>query len=632
MPEEGFKRKLAAILSADVEGYSRLMDDDEEATVRTLTTYRTAINDLVQQYRGRIVDTPGDNILAEFTSVVDAVNCAVEIQRELAERNAELHFNRKMEFRIGVNLGDVIEEEDRIYGDGVNIAARVEAMAEAGGICITGRAYDQVANKLGLEYENLGEHQVKNISKPIRVYRVLSYTGAAAHRTIQAKNVVKHKWRIIAIAISVILVLAVAAVAIWENYFNLPQIGMLNNEDKLLNLPRGPKIAVLPFDNMSGDPEQEYFSNGLTENIITGLSDCPKLFVIARHSSFSYKGKSMNVKQIAKDLGVRYIIEGSVQKAENRLRITVQLIDAISGHHIWAEKYDRNLKDIFEIQDEITIRIIRALAVQLTEGDQFRTRLSLNRPANLEAFIKFLKAQESHRQLNKEGNVNARQLIEESIQSDPQYPENYLLLALTYIEDIWYGSKSPVFCFAQASNNLKKAIALGKNDSDVYILLSYLFTMKREHEQAIAAAKHAISLSPNAADAYFVLGNALYLSGRSEEAIVFINKGIRLNPMPPTYYYLWLGFCYLDLAKSEEALKFFKKSAEIAPSSVWAHFGLAVTYAYMGRNHDAQTAALKVLSIDPNFSISDWEKANPSRDRESIERLCEAARKAGIPD
>jgi adenylate cyclase len=630
MADEGFKRKLTAILSADVVGYSRLMDNDEEATVHTLNSYRTAMSDLIQQYRGRVVDTAGDNLMAEFTSVVDAVNCAVEIQRELAERNEELSYNRKMEFRIGVNLGDVIEEDARIYGDGVNIAARVEAMAEAGGICITGRAYDQVANKLGLEYESLGEHQVKNISTPIRVYRVLSYPGAAAHRVIQAKNVVRHKWRIIATAVSVIMFLAITALAVWENYFNLPHVEMAVTEDKVFNLPKGPKVAVLPFDNMSGDPEQDYLSDGLTENIIAGLSGCPKLFVIARNSSFSYKGKSVNVQQIAKELGVRYVIEGSVQKTENRLRITVQLIDAASGHHMWAERYDRYLKDLFEIQDEITIRVIKALAVELTEGDQFRTRL--NRPANLEAAIKLLKALESYRQHNKERNVKARQLIEESIQLDSRHPESYLLLALTYIEDIWYRSKSPVISFAQASKNIKKAISLDSNNSDAYIVLSYLHTMKKNHNEAITAAKKAITLNPNSADAYQQLGSTFYWSGRPEEAIDYVKKAIRLNPMPPSYYFLRLGSCYLALERFEKALKIYRKTAEMTPTYVYAHVHLAVTYINMDRENEARAAASKALSIDPNFSVDDFEKVFPSKDRKYAKRFCEAARKAGLPD
>jgi len=630
MAGKGFKRKLAAILSADVEGYSRLMGDDEEATIRTLTAYRTAMSDLIQQYRGRVVDTTGDNLMAEFTSVVDAVNCAVEIQRELTERNAELTYNRKMEFRIGVNLGDVIEEEGRIYGDGVNIAARVESLAEAGGICITGRAYDQIANKLGLEYEHLGEHRVKNISTPLRVYRVLSYPGAAAHRVVQAKKVVRRKWRIVAVALSIIIILAIAVVTIWEIYFHLPSVEIVATEDKVFNLPKGPKVAVLPFDNMSGDPEHDYLSDGLTENIITGLSGYLRFFVIARHSSFFYKGKSVNVQQVAKELGVRYVIEGSVQKTANRLRITVQLIDAVAGHHMWAGKYDRDLYDIFEIQDEITMQVIRALAVELTEGDQFRTRL--RRPGNIEAFIKLLKALELYRQSNKEDNVHARQLIKESIQLDPQHPESYLIMALTYLDDIWYGSESPLFSFAQASNNLKKAMTLDNNNSDAYIVLSYLLTMKRDHEEAIAAAKQAITLNPSAADAYFGLGIAFFFSSKPKEALDYLKKAVRLNPMPPSDYYLILGHCYRSLERFTEALEVYKKAVEIAQSNLYAHLGLAVTYIFMGRNHEARAAASQVLSIDPDFSLNAVKKASPNKDRDGMEPFYEAARKAGLPD
>jgi adenylate cyclase len=321
MADEGFKRKLAAILSADVEGYSRLMDDDEEATVRTLTTYRNAITDLTQQFRGRVVDSPGDNILTEFSSVVDAVNCAVEIQRELAERNAELPENRKMKFRIGVNLGDIIEEDGRIYGDGVNIAARVESLANAGGICISGRAYDQVANKLGLEYENLGEHQVKNISRPIRVFQVKM-------ETVSFENVVSEK-------------------------------------NAAPPLPDKPSVAVLPFDNMSGDSEQEYFSDGITEDIITALSRSPWLFVISRNSSFAYRGKMIDIRQISRELGVRYILEGSVRKAGNRIRVTAQLIDGSVGSHVWAERYDGVLEDIFGLQDQISQQVVASILTQI---------------------------------------------------------------------------------------------------------------------------------------------------------------------------------------------------------------------------------------------------------------------------
>jgi adenylate cyclase len=337
MTDEGSKRKLTAILSADVEGYSRLMDDNEEATVRTITAYRNVITDLTQQFRGRVVDSPGDNILAEFSSVVDAVNCAVEIQRDLAERNAELTDERKMFFRIGVNVGDVVEKENRIYGDGVNIAARVEGFAEAGGICISGSVYDQVENKLDFEYEFLGNQKVKNIKRPVRIYRVLSYPGAAAHRVIRAKRLLFRKWQKVTLAaVTLILFFVAVFFFVWNNYFSLPAVTTAVASDLQLILPEGPSIAVLPFDNMSRDPEQEYFSDGLTESIITGLAANSNLIVIARNSSFVYKGKAVQIKQIAGELGVRYILEGSVQRENNRIRINAQLIDSLTEHHLWA--------------------------------------------------------------------------------------------------------------------------------------------------------------------------------------------------------------------------------------------------------------------------------------------------------
>ena len=298
MATEGFKRRLTAILSADVEGYSRLMREDEEATVRTITTYRTAMTHLIEQYRGRVVDSPGDNILAEFTSVVDAVNCGVEIQRELAERNTELPENRRMQFRIGINLGDVLEEGKRIYGDGVNIAARMESLAEAGEICISGTVHDAIENKIGLEYEDLGEHQVKNIDKPVRAYRVLSYPGAAAHRVVKAKKAVGKTWRNAIAAIVAVLVVG-AAVAVWHFYLQAPQTEPVPKKDMAINLPEKSSIAVLPFVNMSDDPKQDYFGDGMAEDLITDLSKISGLFVISRTSTFAYKGKSMETKQIA---------------------------------------------------------------------------------------------------------------------------------------------------------------------------------------------------------------------------------------------------------------------------------------------------------------------------------------------
>ena len=366
MTEERFKRKLKAILSADVKGYSRLMGEDEDSTIRTLGTYRQVMAGLIEQFRGRVVDAIGDNLLAEFASAADAVQCAVEIQKELRARNSVLLVNHRMEFRIGVNLGDVVEEGDRIYGDGINIAARIEALADAGGISISGSVHDSVADKLGLEYEYSGEQAVKNIAKPIRVYKVVLSPGPPVQTVVTPKKRIHRSWFKTALIVSAVLVLGLAAVAIWKFYLHP------SPSETKPKLPDKPSIAVLPFDNMSDDPQQEYFSDGLTEDIITGLSKIPRLFVIARNSSFAYKGKAVKVQQIGRELGVRYVLEGSVRKAGERIRITAQLIDAGTGHHLWAERYDRDLKDIFALQDEITEQILTSMEVNLTTGQQAR--------------------------------------------------------------------------------------------------------------------------------------------------------------------------------------------------------------------------------------------------------------------
>jgi TolB-like protein/class 3 adenylate cyclase len=629
MTDESFKRKLTAILSADVKGYSRLMDDNEGATIRTLTDYREAMRNLIQQHRGRVVDTTGDNLLAEFTSAVDAVNCSVEIQRELAERNAELSDDRKMEFRIGVNVGDVVEEEQRIYGDGVNIAARVEGLAEAGGICISGRVYDQVENKLNLEYKYLGEQKVKNITRPIRVYRVLYHPGAATHRITQARKAVGKKWRKMALVITPVLVVAAAVVTIWEHYFRLPHIGFASAGKIVLNLPEGPSVAVLPFKNMSDDPQQDYFADGLTDNIITALSSCPNLFVIARNSSFVYKNKPLKAKQVADELGVQYIVEGSVQKTEDRLRINAQLIDASTEHHVWAEKYDRDLEDIFKLQDEITIKIMEALQINLTGGEQVRV-LYKKGSGNLEAYMKANRAFEYMSRYNKESNVLARQLWEEVIQLVPESSAGHAMLAATYIGDLWYGSESPLISLAQASKYTKKALALDNSNYAAYLLLSVLYLMRKQHDQAIAAAKHAITLNPNSADAYNQLGWSLWTSERQLEAIDVIKKAIRLNPMPPSFYFVHLGSSYFGLERYEEALESFTKAVQINQADIIAHFLLTCTYSLMGREREARAEALEVLSIDPNFSLSHHEKVHPAKNKAYVKSCIEAARKAGL--
>jgi adenylate cyclase len=574
-----------------------------------------------------VVDSPGDNILAEFISVVDTVNCAVEIQRELAERNADVPNERKMQFRIGVNLGDVIQEGERIYGDGVNIAARMEGLAEGGGICISGTVYDAIEAKLGLEYEYLGEQEVKNIDKPIRAYRILSFPGAAARRVIKAKKHVRRKW--LGFLVTLAVLVFGAAVLVWNFYLRLPNVEVVSERKTEFRLPTGPSVAVLPFVNMSGDPEQEYLIDGLTENVITGLSGNPKLFVISRSSTFTYKDKPVNVQQVASELGVQYVVEGSVQKAKDRVRITVQLIDATTGHHLWAKKYDRELSNIFALQDEVTIRIMGALEVRLTEGEQ--ARLRSRGVGDLEAFVKKAKALEHWRHMTRENNALARKEAEEAIAMVPENSSLYSLLAGTHLLDLWLGStKSDLISFAQATSCVKKAIALDKNNSDAYLVLGQLHLMKREHDEAVAAAERAIVLNPNGADAYGNLGMILALSGRPEEGIEFVKKAMRLNPIPPAYYLSYLGLAYRVSGQYEEAISAYKKALQKQPTFLFAHLGLAASYAPLGKNEEAHDEATEVLKIDPEFSLEHLAKTYPFKNKADTDRYVDALRKAGL--
>ena len=630
MADEGYKRRLSAILSADVEGYSRLMREDEEATVRTITAYRTAMTHLIQQYRGRVVDSPGDNILAEFGSVVDAVNCAVEIQRELAERNAELSENRRMRFRIGINLGDVLEEGERIYGDGVNIAARMESLAEGGGICISGTVYDAVENKIGLEYEYLGEHEVKNIDKPIRTYQVLSYPGAAAHRVIKAKKAAGKRWRNALVVIAAALFVGIAF-AVWQFHFRAPQIDPASLDKMAYPLPDKPSIAVLPFVNMSDDPKQEFFCDGITEEIITGLAKIPKLFVIARNSSFSYKGKPVKIQQVAQDLGVRYVLEGSVRKSQDTLRISAQLIDALKGIHLWAERWDRAIKDVFQVQDDITMKIATAMQVELTEGE--RARVIARGTNNLDAYLKALEANENVIRFNRENNELARRLAKEAIDIDPQYAFAYAILGKTHLFDVWLGaSDSPKESISHAMKLVHKALAIDESLGFAYGLLGFLYTMTGQHEKGIAEAEKAISLEPNSDLAHQALGLALRFGGRPMDAIPIIQKALRLNPFAPGTYRFNLGLSYLFSGQHEEAIIECKKAVEREPDNLGGQIALTVAYGFSDREEEARSSAQEVLRINPKFSLEAFSKSLTYKNQRDKDRYIAALRKAGLPE
>jgi adenylate cyclase len=686
MTTQEVKRKLTAILSADVKGYSRLMAENEKETVHTLNAYKEVITGLIQHHHGRVVDAPGDNLLAEFASVVDAVECSVEIQRELKTRNTELPENRRMEFRIGVNLGDVIEEGDKIFGDGVNIAARLESLSEAGGICISGKAYDEVKNKLNLGYKYLGEQTVKNIPEPVRAYRVLIEPEAVG-KVIGEKKVIPKQWQRAAMGLVVGVIVVVAAVVVWKVYTPsapqpelapkekitvaqpekpsatvtpppassaepkpiekialpspekvakptappAPKVEVASKEKMAFPLPDKPSIAVLAFTNMSGEKELEYFSDGLVEGIINGLSKSDNIFVIARNSTFTYKGKPVKVKQVAEEMGVRYVIEGSVQRERNLVRITAQLIDALTGRHLFSERYDRDLKNILNLQDEITMKVLTAVQVKLTKGEM--ARISEKGTKNLDAYLKVLQAAEyKGGTLNKERVERAIQLLEEAIALDPEYAIAYSTLCTAHFDLVIIGaSQSPRESLQRAVELGKKAIALDESNSSVHACLTFPYMYLREFDKAISEAEKAISLCPNSAQAYFALGSALHIAGRPQEAIPMLQKSLRLSPFPVHSQVLgMLAGSYGRLGQYEEAIATYKKVLQIyGPDHLLAHVGLAATYALMGRENEARAEGEEVLRIDPKFSWERWIKGLPY-DQSRKDRLADALRKAGL--
>ena len=580
------ERKLAAILSADVKGYSRLMGADEESTVRTLTAHREMMAGVVAARRGRVVDAPGDNLLVEFASVTDAVRCAVDMQAELAARNAGLPPERRMEFRMGVNLGDVVVEGERIYGDGVNIAARLEELADGGGVCISGTVYDQVEGRLDLDYDYLGAQSVKNIAKPIRVYRVRLSSAAA------------------------------------------PAVGAVRDGAAAVVLPDKPSVAVLPFVNMSGDPEQEYFSDGLTEDLITDLSKVSGLFVIARNSAFTYKGKTARVEDVGRALGVRYVLEGSVRKAGERVRISAQLLDAATGYHVWAERYDRDLEDIFALQDEVTQRIVAALRVKLTASE--RERLTCGCPGDVEAYDRCLRAVEHFYRHTKECNAEARRLFEEAIARDPDYATCYVYLARTYSTEwamMWTDDRGAL---DRAFELARKAIVMDPALPAARVALAYVLLWKKQNEDAVAEARTAVALNDNDADAHAALADVLSWTGRYEEAQEALARALRLNPHPPVRYLSTLGRIYLGLGRHDDAVAAFARALAQDPGYAGAHAFLSVAYAEMGRAQEARAEMAKAWRPGGRASLRTMCERLPYKDQAELDRYLAAMRLAGL--
>jgi len=685
MTTQEVKRKLAAILSADVKGYSRLMGEDEVATLKTLSAYFQIMTTLIQKYQGRVLNIAGDNLLADFESVVDAVQCGVEIQKELRSKNAELAEGRRVEFRIGVNLGDVIREGDTIYGDGVNIAERVQSLADGGGICISGTAFDQVKNKLNLGYKFLGEQTVKNILEPVRVYQVLMEPEAVG-KVIGEKKAKPRKWPRAAVGLVIILIIIVVAAVVWKIYTPptpqpevatkekitvvqpakpsetvtpppapsvepkliekiavpspekiakpsappAPKVEVASKEKMAFPLPDVPSIAVLPFVNMSEDPKQEFFSDGITENIITALSKVPRLFVISRQSTFSYKGKPVKVKQVSEELGVRYVLEGSVQRSGDRIRINAQLIDAITGHHIWAERYDRDLKDIFALQDEITIRIITAMRVKLTEGEQALKGGKTILP-RLDCYMKMLEGFKYFETWNIEGNVAARRIAEQTIAMCPEDPWAYVLMGYVHLQEYFLRiGSSPLESVEKGIEMGKKAVAMDDSIPLAHALLCALYPIKKEYDKGIAEGEKAIALHPSGAIVHEWYAMSLNYVDRLEEAIPMYQKSFRLNPRGPVASYVSYGSALVGAGRFEEAVSAYKKVLQQLPDNFLAHLGLAVTYSMMGREQEARAEAAEVLRLNPKFSVDNYARFLPFKDHARIDRFTDALRKAGL--
>ena len=573
--EERAKRKLSAILSADVKGYSRLMGEDELATVHTLEDYRTSMKEFIQKYGGRVVDSPGDNMLAEFASVVDAVESAVELQKHLKIRNADLPENRKMEFRIGINLGDVIAEGERIYGDGVNIAARIEGLAEAGGVCVSRNVYDQVKNKLSLGFDYLGGHDVKNMTEPVRVYRVIM-EGETPVQVTSGEQMLTEK----------------------------------------------PSIAVLPFTNMSRDPEQEYFSDGITEDLITDLSKISALFVIARNSVFTYKGRAVRVDEVGRELGVRYVLEGSVRKANDRIRITAQLVDAATGGHLWAERYDRDLEDIFALQDEVTQKIVTALAVQLADGEEERLRNKYTE--DMEAYDFYLRGLDYLNRITEEGNVQARQMFERAVKADPGFAAAYAYMGCTHWAEWSLGWSQDPATLERAFELAQKGIALDDSTYEAYKILGEVYLWKKQYERAVAELEKCIALSPNNADAISELGNVLNFAGRPEEAIGLIKKSMLLNPIYPPYYQWNLGHSYFLMRQYDEAIATLKRVLNRNPNFHPVYVYLAAIYSELGRVEEAAVQWQKFAEKNPQTTPEAWKQRLPYKEKAVLERLFDA--------
>lgn len=581
--KERLPRKLVAVLYADVAGYSRLTGEDEDATHRTLSEYLDLISESVKSQNGHVMHYAGDAVLARFDAVFDAVSCAVAIQNELNSRNSRVPEASRVQFRTGVNLGDVIEDRGDIYGDGVNVAARLESLSEPGGICISESVRTALGNRLKLEYEFLGEQSVKNIAEPVGAYRVMLESGQTDVASSPSVNTMFER----------------------------------------------PAVAVLPFTNMSGDHAQEYFADGLTEDIIHVLATWRSFPVIARNSTFAYKGKAPDVRQVAKELGARYVLEGSVRKSENRVRITAQLIDANTGHHLWSERFDRPLEDVFDLQEEIAQRIGAIVEPELGRVEQ--KRAAAKKPKSLDAWDYYQRGMSYLYEFTKDGNAKARNLFQRAIELEPDYGQPFTALAYSYQLEIFQEFTD---CREDSINRLRdaarRAVDLDDADSMAHLMLFFPCRWSGQDEMAIAEAERAVQLNPSNALAHYHLGNILDLTGESESGIAAMERGLQLNPKDPRIHFMMSGLAraHLNARRYEEAAQWARKSIHRRSDDPRAHAVLAAALAYMGQLEEARTSFDQCERTRHGFteeSVLLREYRNPSDNEHILAGLRKAA-------
>ena len=630
------ERRLAAVLAADVQGYSHLTELNEEASTATLRRYRAVLEEFISAHRGHVFSSAGDGVVAEFPSIVEAIRCAVEIQNEIAERNSSVPEKQQMQFRIGVNLGDVIAEENNLYGTGVNVAVRLEQLAEPGGICLSQTVYDQVRKIVEIPFEDIGDHRLKNIAEPVHVYRILPGPSPPWLKRLFSRASIRRQRFGVATGV-LLLLLAVAAAGAF--YLRQPAVlwdALLGGG---LSLPEHAAIAVLPFNDMSSTHDQQYLADGITEDLTTGLAKFPELIVMSRNATLTYKDKPTDARQVGKDLNVRYLIEGSVQRADQNVRVTAQLIDASTGSQLWADGYDREISSIFAIRDDITRSIvgtIGGLGGKLAQAEV--TRLSAKNPNSFTAYDYLMRGWYEWHKFTRESNAAARDLFEQARKIDPNYARAYAGLAWAYADDYDYEWTEDFEKTLKLTLEMAQtAVRLDPNDYQAQWALGWACLYNRQHEQAMAHYLRARELNPNDAELLAEMANFLIWIGQPKQAIDQVKEAIRLNPFHENWYEDYLGWAYEEAGMPQKAIEIFEKVIDLQnpdDDGLWYFPFIAAAYAdpTVGRMDDAREIVKTLLSRKPEFSISEaLSHAYPYKAKELVDRFVNAARRAGVP-